>query len=427
MKLRFEVWAKENKFSPAITEILVDAVSCYKNNVSRAALLLSYIAFMNILRDRILSSGKPNVFPHGEWEKLQKNITKDDSWESAVFDATQQLEKLDNSKNRIKDPVFCISESIRKQISYWKDRRNDCAHFKDNHIDSFHVDAFWAFLESNLSKITVEGGKQSLLNKFAIHFNPRFTPKDKDVTYLIKEIEYSVEYAELSDFWGLLFSLIDNCYDFMPSDRLISFMDNILAIAIDKIRTSLLDFISNEKGLLHAYLSKYPHRIAYFNYSNQEMRNFWMTELLKCEKCLDIYASMINANLIPQEETQEASVHIVKNIKRYDVTSISNLILQKNNFHNLFEEHYFKQEEFKSYLKTNSRADLLYDYLINNNFTCNTVDILCAEYSKTTHYSEWLLKRLERLFAQNIQKKEEFVNVATTGNINIPILLNEIL
>lgn len=72
MKLRFEDWIKANKFPASIEEILDDAVICYKNNVSRAALLLSYIAFMNILRNRILLSRRPNLFPDGEWRQLQK-------------------------------------------------------------------------------------------------------------------------------------------------------------------------------------------------------------------------------------------------------------------------------------------------------------------------------------------------------------------
>lgn len=427
MKLKFENWIEANNFSPAITEILVDAVNCYKNNVSRAALLLSYIAFMNILRYRILSSGKPNLFPEGEWTKLQKDVTKDDSWESTIFDATQQREKLDSMKKRIKDPIFSINESIRKQISYWKDRRNDCAHFKDNHIDTFHVDAFWAFLESNISKITIEGGKQSLLNKFAIHFDPKFTPKGKDVTPLIREVEYSIEDEELPDLWEPLFSLLDSCYSLMPTDELLSFIETTATVTTDKIRQSLFKFLLLNKELLYNYISKYPQRIVYLNYDSHQVRNFWKTELLKCDKSLDIYASMLNANLIPQEEINEAHEHLIKNIKKYEVLQNLNLILQRNNFHYLFEEYYFKQTEFQYYSTTNQRADLLYGYLLNNDFTVNSVTVLCDEYSKATYYSEWFLERLKRLFAEHPHKKEIFVNIARTNKISIPKLLNDII
>lgn len=427
MKLRFEDWIKANKFPASIEEILDDAVICYKNNVSRAALLLSYIAFMNILRNRILLSRRPNLFPDGEWRQLQKNVTKDDSWESAVFDATQQQEKIDNAKKRTKDPVFSINESIRKQISYWKDRRNDCAHFKNNHIDTFHVDAFWAFLESNLSKITIEGGQQSLLDKFAIHFDVKFTPKGKDVTPLIKEIEYSVEDTELNNFWKLLFSVVDNTYDLMPCDELLSLIEKIITNTTDKIQRSLLNFLITEKTLLYDYLSKYPQRIVCLGFDNCQVRSFWKTEILKCDRCLDIYAYMLNANLIPQDEINESHEHIIANIKQYKLQQNSYLILQGSNFNHLFEEYYFKQAEFKYYQTTNNRADLLYGYLLYNDFTVNIVDVLCAEYSKSIYYSEWLLKNLKRLFTEDINKKTMFIDIANVNKIVIPKLLNDII
>ncbi|KAA6314826.1 hypothetical protein EZS27_034619 [termite gut metagenome] len=166
MKLKIEYWINDNNFSDAITNIFSESVMCYKNGIYRPALLLSYISFMNILRERILVSDGPKVFEKSQWNQIQRNVIKDETWEKAVFDATQQRGKIEQStKAKTRDTIFSISETIREEIFYWKNRRNDCAHFKTNHIDAFHVEAFWAFLQSNLSKITI------------VSFQNRFTEK----------------------------------------------------------------------------------------------------------------------------------------------------------------------------------------------------------------------------------------------------------
>jgi hypothetical protein len=107
-------------------------------------------------------------------------------------------------------PIFNINDDIRQQIKYWKDRRNDCAHFKTNDIEAHHTESFWSFVKSNLAKISIEGGKESLLNKFEKHFDTTFTPPDADFSPLVKEIDESVEINELSNLWSELINKIDH-------------------------------------------------------------------------------------------------------------------------------------------------------------------------------------------------------------------------
>jgi hypothetical protein len=107
------------------------------------------------------------------------NIKLEDKWEEEILTA------LNNSSN----PIFNINENIRVQIKYLKDRRNDCAHAKNNIINHHHVEIFWTFLQSNLSKITVERGKLTLLNKFSDQFDTAITSRFESYDYLIDEIE----------------------------------------------------------------------------------------------------------------------------------------------------------------------------------------------------------------------------------------------
>jgi hypothetical protein len=63
--------------------------------------------------------------------------------DAATFDATQH-------KNPA--PIFAIDQELRDQVKFWKDRRNDCAHSKQNQIIAAHCEAFYAFVRSTLNR-----------------------------------------------------------------------------------------------------------------------------------------------------------------------------------------------------------------------------------------------------------------------------------
>ncbi|PTT17940.1 hypothetical protein DBR27_01005, partial [Flavobacterium sp. HMWF030] len=128
MKLKIESWIAENNFSEDVSVLFTDAVTCYKAGANRASLLFSYLALLTILKERIISGTKPSLITQGEWDNLIAKLHNEDQWESNVFDAVQRREKIDmTTRSRTKDPIFNITENLRQQIRYWKDRRNDCA------------------------------------------------------------------------------------------------------------------------------------------------------------------------------------------------------------------------------------------------------------------------------------------------------------
>lgn len=173
MKLKFETWIVENHFPENAKNLFKTSADCYKAQAYSASLLMGYLGFLVTLKERVMSAEKPNLFPSGIWRNLIANLKNEDKWEESIFNASIQQEKTDGSKPpiRTQDPVFVINDNLRTQIKYWKDRRNDCVHNKDNIITISHVETFWTFLESNLQKITIEGGKVTLLNKFKKHYD----------------------------------------------------------------------------------------------------------------------------------------------------------------------------------------------------------------------------------------------------------------
>lgn len=421
MKLQIEQWISINDFSENINVLFEDSVICYKSGAKRASLLFSYLAFMTILKERIIGGVKPNIFPQGEWDILIKKLQNEDKWEAGVFDATQQQEKIDQTtKSSIKDPIFNLNDNLRNQIKYWKDRRNDCAHYKDNIIDNYHVESFWAFITSNLSKITIEGGMQTLLNKIRKHFDPTFTPPGKDITPLIREVEFSVEKPKLKFFWETLLKNGDWNYDLsMRKQELIRIS---LEVNKDFVNDSLISFVKENEYYLRDFLSKNPDKLLRFNFSPEEVREFWKKHLSSCDNILGLYTTFLRNSLIPQNEIAEANKAVANMLKDYSPSAIEQQLLAGNNFLDAFKSEILDSHSFvgfKSFHWVNDRADLITGVI--KNYPADK-DILCKliEHYNLEYKSEWLLKRFDNILVNNSELIENYKEIIETENLTLP-------
>lgn len=193
MQLPIETWMGTAHLSLESSTALREAVVCYKGGGYRAGLLFSYLAFSLTLRNRILHvQGNPPGFAPGEWTSMRNDLMSEDKWDKRVFDAVQTIKS-----GKI---VFSVSDDLRQQVKYWKDRRNDCAHFKDNEICSSHVEALWTFLRSNLGKFVPVGSEESVLQRIVTHFDPNITPPGLDPMPIVRDIPCSVESSDFSNF-----------------------------------------------------------------------------------------------------------------------------------------------------------------------------------------------------------------------------------
>jgi hypothetical protein len=423
MKLHIENWIDESRHSENVSTLYKDAIICYKSGAYRASLLFSYLGFMTILKERIISSNKPNLFPQREWDLIIKKLQNEDTWEAAVFDATQQQGKIDQTSTaRTKDPIFNLNDNVRIQIKYWKDRRNDCAHFKDNIIDTYHVESFWAFIESNLPKITIEGGLQSLLNKIDKHFDPTFTPPNKDITQLVKEVEFSVESTKLKEFWGLLLNDSQWNYDLFINKQ--KFANRSFEVNLDIINQNLVEVLKGNEHYLKDFLSNHPDKFLRFNYSAEEIRKFWKTTLVRCDNILGIYTTLLRNCLIPKAEISEANELVLNKIKEYHVGPIEHQILIANGFFESFKTCIINNSNFEEYLWVNDRADLISDMIVSNSADIDIVNRLCLVYNHSTN-SNWLIERFDRELMSKEQLREEYKQIIQQNNITIPAKLKK--
>lgn len=383
-------------------------------------MLFSYLGFLTIIKERVLISKKPPVFGQPQWDKIIQQLGVDELWEAESFTATQMTTKIDQiTKAKQRDAVFAISDQLRRQISYWRDRRNDCAHYKDNEITDFHVEAFWTFLKSNLAKITVEGGAASLLAKFVRHYDPTFTAVGVDVTPLVAEIPAAVDSASLAEFWKQLYYAVR--YSSFDRSNFNELADLVFSLNNNRVSATLIEFIKGNNSVLSGYLSHNPKFIGSLGFDDSELRNFWHTTLWLSEGCFSTYASMLLLNIIPIDQISEANAIAISHLKGkayvYDLQL--HMALESNGFVALIEQNIFAARELKQYIRTNERAEFLAGFIEMATLNDVIVRAICEAFNRS-EYSYYLAGNLNELFSRNQAKKAHFIEIATQLGLSLP-------
>jgi hypothetical protein len=179
MKLQLEDWLSSQTLSSEAQSCFEESFMCYKVGAYKAALLFGYLGFLTTVRDRILQSQPPQGIPPTLWTKIQSEVSNHALWDGVTFDTTQQKKPA---------PVFAIDEELRDQVKYWKDRRNDCAHSKQNQIVAAHCESFYAFVRSTLNRFFVGSSLESLKGKFSDFFDPTLTPAGAPIQDLVQDV-----------------------------------------------------------------------------------------------------------------------------------------------------------------------------------------------------------------------------------------------
>lgn len=412
MQLPFQGWISQKQYSKNVTTLFDEAFVCYRNAAYRASLLFSYLGFITILKEVIIRSAKPAAVPQGRWDSIIGKLQNDDTWEKAVF------EELINNSN----PIFNINESIRQQVKYWKDRRNDCAHFKSNEIESHHTESFWSFVKSNLLKITIEGGTENLLNKLEKHFDTTFTAANKDVSPLVREIDDTVEPNGLTDFWTAVYHRIDLLgFSFFGESDFTKVVNRVFECCGEVVRENLATYLKAHKFDLFT-IHLYPDKINQLNYTPEEIRQIWTVRIWENKRyAFPIYGTLLRNALIPHAEIAEANlVMIGRGIECSPDDEVTHQALAGNGFGEvLFEVAIHTQRLNDWYTWVNPRADMIAYYIEKYPLREETVEVICEMYQRA-RFSHWLGERLENIFSKNPEKKNEFHVIAHARGFTIP-------
>ncbi|PGS29434.1 hypothetical protein COC55_06515 [Bacillus cereus] len=346
-------------------DLFTESVKCYKTSAYRAALLFSFLGFQTVIKHRMLLSKAPEKYKDSEWNHIQKQLQNDDSWEKKIIEIIKDKKK----------PVFKLSEDLYEQYFYWKNRRNDCAHAKGNAIDYPHVESFWLFTESNLSKFVVNGGQAHIIEQIINYLNPSITPVGTDVGPIIKQVPFAIEVVEYKFFLEELLKITQGLkrgFVFMDTPEILVWSE-LFTLPEERNRI-LINFLKDNRRFTFFFLRKKPNLIKYFYKEPEFLRILWK-ENFSIPVDYEIFITMVRNKLIPDEQLDELFLHMFNNVpsdifgenpflEKIDETQ--KLILKERGFFDSFYKHAFKEREIKHDFNWGNRnKDLVLYYLDN--------------------------------------------------------------
>lgn len=284
----------EFKEGTALRDILNDAIRCYRHGIARPALMLSYIAFIQAVRNNLLKSEIPSGFKRTRWNTCMNNLRNEDKWDSEVVAC---IRKRANGTN---DPAFFeLPDTLRDDVCFWRNRRNDCAHYKDSEITLSHVAAFWVFLMDNYNKFSPIGSLQQSINEYNRHFDKSLTPRGTSTERIFKRLSHVIKIQEDLE---LFLNATSSNMDFKSQ------CDLVHDLLIDGYHKELaILFLKGEMKRLKAYLCAKPKDVSLILGNDPTMtRKIWYDDLRLSCRCMNVYVEMLRAKMLTDAEIKES-------------------------------------------------------------------------------------------------------------------------
>jgi hypothetical protein len=246
-------------------------------------------------------------------ESIIRDVNNDAKWEETVFDtvtgyATMPIFLQDNKKR----------EEMNRHLSYWRDRRNDAAHAKENEISYAHVESFWIFMQSNIPKLVVRGSRAAIFETIEKHFDKRFTPKNTDFSHIMQQIKHSLYEEDLIIFYQdvkEIFEEIDPFFMVFVDQDMNKFWDEILKIG-EPFSSQLVRYLKSEDSfdVFNTFIMEYTHRIALFHEEHQFIYNLWYEKIKKFGDPYKLIAALLRNNLIEERNKKTAIKKLILNL-----------------------------------------------------------------------------------------------------------------
>lgn len=392
-----------------------EALVCYRASAYRAALLFSYLGWGLVLRSRLLQASCPNGMQPGQWNQYQNELRNEDKWDARVFELTQMQNPA---------PAFVVAEDLRLQAKYWKDRRNDCAHFKKNDIGYAHVEAFWQFLKSSLGKFVPNGSRESLKNEICAHFDPNVTPPGLPVDSLVERIPLCVEHAELAAFFQDLEAVLAgaSCGSLaFGSDNASVLFDAVFRNGDQSMVVALSAYLVGNLEVLLRFVRAYPQHVWVLNDKPDVVRQVWRQHLFAShQQDLPVYASMVRHDLIPAPELDEANAHVATKLQGAPLNAIDAGTLTQCGFFGALEREAFDVPRgIDQFGWGNRNAAFVAWYLATSPISEAAVRAICEVFA-TSPFPFTARDRLRDLFTQDAAKRQELENLAQQYGLTLP-------
>lgn len=420
----FKNWADVNKKSLGedVTGLFEDSLRCMGNGIYRAAYLLAYQGMMLALRNKILEGSTPQGFTDNEWKDIQKSVKQENSWDSATFDRVTQ--KPDYTKP--KAAVLDMNESIRDQFVYWRHLRNNCAHYKDSRVIPAHVLTLYAFIDSNLGKISVAGGKEDLLQLFKDYCDYTKYSQDESLTPLINKIHSNVEADDIHDFIVKVLQTVQSSH----KRDLNEIVKQLLMLEGEEnklVRENTMKIINELKSLKIRMCEQYVKLTPILYVDSVEVRQLWTKDLSSLHLLFDITGQLILSGKIPVKEFNELFIKLLQELYRRDgyieVKDIDMSMFENHGYFNLFVDKYLTENLINQYpgLKKNNYHTNFYishiKYMTPNK---KLVEKLLTLFAPDKAWPYTLQERLSKEVWTDENFKNKFTEIAKENGWEIP-------
>lgn len=396
-----------------------DSIRCFHAAIYRPAYIMAYQAMMVYFRRLIQAAKMPKGFDAIKWKTMQLNLAKDKEWEEEVNNA---IRKQANPKATPPEvPILVMTDALRKDFDFWRNRRNDCAHYKEYVINDSHVLAFYSFLSQYLMKISVEGGMNTLLNEFKDACDPTKTSPKASLQPLVDKILSMVNPDEMNDF----FDYLEGVMGYRLSERYTCLLADIIKGGNEVLKAYVVNYVRSDKDTMNGLINKYPDLVGHL-VERTEVREYWMKHLKKVRNRVAVLARMIMVGLIVKDEIEEAIKKVIdhsysENEGMGEVSEAELATLNTFGFFNALNEEYFNSNYTSKNAKECGKLkyNFFYGYMAYLPIDKEWVAILAEIFSQVNYPTVWL-DILKQNYLNNAEFKAKFEKVASDNAIKLP-------
>lgn len=408
MKLYFEDWLEKQNIDSESLSLFKESIVCYKAGAYRASILTSFMGFLSVVRWKILNSSKPDNIHEREWERIASNLRNDDRWDTETLEC---IKRTDARK-----VIFSISDDLRRQVSYWKDRRNDSAHSKRNKIDYAHVETLWLFISSKMGKFAVNGNMDSILLKIKRHYDIAYNSIGKPTDQLISEIMHGIEESEIETFCSRLHQLFleedrHYCNDFIiiissddDESTFLQFWNDLIHIN-ETWERSVFNYMKTNEYLFDGFINVYPHKVGLLYSDSEFIRNLWYERIPSYINCYSVLSELFRHNLIEKSEHKEVFQRVI-NPKYDNLTEKDIRFFDQFGFSKVFEKSVFTERLIDDFGWGNANYRLVITYIKEKGLNELIVSTLNSVFDKYKYFPNTAQVNLHSFFNENpgIQK-----------------------
>lgn len=272
MRIQFEEWIEENQISEDAMNLFKESISCYRIGAYRSAFIMSYIAFQNILKQRMLDATfTPDRINQRMWDTICSKLRDEDEWDKQVAECVKRTSP---------NTIFLVPPSAVTLYDGLRCIRNTCAHGKSGKIEYFHVENMWNFIQENFLKFVVNGGKQGIVQMIKDHYDTTITAVDEDPTYIVTNIMIGVKSDEMDELFEALYQMCKeekpHANSFTSSWRQIELWDKVVNESNFTIQEAVVTYlIKNHTDVIDYFITRYPHTSDLFMNDPHFLRKLW--------------------------------------------------------------------------------------------------------------------------------------------------------